>query len=514
MRMTLNTRLTTGVLLSSASWASAQQVIWHVEAADPLDELAIPSVGPDVSGDGVADLLVGFPFEDCGTSTSGVVREFSTATGELTEWCGMTFGGGFGAPVGWLDDVDGRGAPDLVIGERFYNDPFWGLGTGRFQVYAGEDSTLIYEVTGTLQNGHFGMFDICGDMDGDGLRDIIVGATAYGPNLEGKVWLFSSANGSEIRSHVGPSASIVIGRQVLALGDADGDGVEDYAISAYRNINQGRVDVRSGRTGALLFRLDGKSGDNIGVHIARADDLDGDGFDDLLISRVSGADGRVESYSPRTGTLIWSVGGASTIEYFGRPALQVDDQNADGIRDFLMVAAYDDHDDHDSGRVDLISGANLRRLYCYFPDATKVRYFGEALARGADFNGDGIEDLVMGCMDGGSLSNDAGVIQIRAGNDLWLQADPIAPVVGDTVTVDLRGAPAGQLGLIALTAIDNAPTFATLLLAPFDANGELQLSADVDASLSGMEFTLMGWAQNTKGRGPLVDASPFVVSVQ
>ena len=503
------------LLLGTGSLASAQQILWHVEAAAPTDGMGrAVSVGPDVSGDGVADLLVGYVYELCGTNTSGVVREFSTSSGQINGWCGATYAGNFGAPVGWLDDVDGRGAPDVIVGETSFKDPFWGLGTGRFQVLAGEDSSLLYEVVGTLQNGYFGYFAVCGDVDVDGLRDIIVGAPGYGGNAEGKVWLFSGVDGALIREHVGPSSNMYLGMIVLGVGDTDGDGIDDYAMTAALGINKGRVDVRSGRTGSLIFRLDGKSGDNIGSHIARTKDLDGDGRDDLLISRVASRDGKVEAYSPFTGALLWSVSGLSSIEYFGRPTLEVGDQNGDDVPDFLMSVIYDDHDDHDSGRVDLISGANLRRLYRFYPDATKVRFFGETLERGVDFNGDGIEDLIMGCADGGSLSKDAGVLQIRAGNDLWLQADPIAPIVGDTVVVDLRGAMTGRLGLIAVTSIDGAPTFESLLLAPFDANGELQFSADIDASLSGMEFTLMGWAQNRNGRGRLLDATPFVVTVQ
>lgn len=514
MRRAINTALSTGTLLALGAAAPAQQVIWEVVEADPLDGFAAVAVGPDMSGDGVADLLIGYIGEDCGSGTSGVVRMFSTSSGEIQQWCGMSLDGAFGAPVAWFDDVDGRGSPDVVIGEPSYKDPFWGLGTGRLQVYSGEDSSLIYEVVGTLANGHFGQFDVCGDCDGDGLRDLVVGAPGYGGNGEGKVWILSGATGAELRSHVGPSIDMGLGRIVIGLGDVDGDGVDDYAISARRGINSGRVDVRSGRTGALVFRRDGTSAQNVGIYIARASDLDGDGLDDILISRVGAGDGYVEAWSPDTGVLIWSVAGLSPVDYFGRRTAEVGDQNADGVPDFLSFAPEDNHDGKSAGRTDLISGATLRALYRFYPNATKARYYGEIMTRGADFNGDGIEDLVIGTTDGGSLSNDAGILQIRAGNDLWLQADPIDPADGETVVVDLRGAVPGRFGLIALTAIDGLPVFETLLLAPFDSNGELQFCADVDASVSGMEFTLMGWAQSRPGRGPLLDATPFVVTVQ
>lgn len=503
--------LSLGVVIALSNASQAQQVIWQIEAAKPEDLLVGVHVGPDDDGDGVAELLLGYMFESCAPGSGGVVREFSTTSGQLEQWCGTTEFGGFGSPVRWMDDVDGGGQPDIAVGETLYDVSGIGFYVGRIQVYSGETDALIYEVVGTEPNGQFGYFDLGDDVDGVGIRDLVVGSDRYGPIEEGRAWVLSGATGTEIRAHYGSGLDNRLGARVAGLGDADGDGIEDYAISAIGK----QVDVYSGSNGALIRRLTDSAGNNFGIWISRCSDLDGDGLADILVSKVIGAgDGRVEAYSPITGALIWSISGLSSVEYFGRPTLEVGDQNADGVRDFLMTTIYDDHVSRDSGRVDLISGATRRPLYRFYPNATKSSYLGEILARGADFNGDDIEDLVIGTTDGGSLSKDAGLIQIRAGNDLWLQADPTAPIIGNTVIVDLRGPPAGQLGLIALIDIDGTPTFAPLLLAPFDANGELQFSADVDSSLSGMEFTLMGWAQNKKGRGPLVEATPFVVSVQ
>ncbi len=498
-------------LVALSSPMSAQQLIWQVEAAKPEDQLLNASVGPDDDGDGIAELLLGYAGEVCDSASSGVVREFSTVSGQLEQWCGMSRDGYFGAPVRWMDDIDGGGEADFAVAEPFYNAPSVGYGVGRIQVYSGETGALIYEVVGTKNDGFFGGFSVCGDVDGDGLRDLLVGLPRYGPNYEGEVWVVAGADGALLRVHLGTNSDMALGWMTVGLGDVDGDGVDDYAFSA---INW-QVDVCSGSTGALIQRIKDATAGNFGLWIARCDDVDGDGLADILISHMeSVGDGAVDAYSVSTGVRIWSVRGLSKVEYFGLRTLEVGDQNADGIRDFLFYASEDKHDGRSAGRVDLISGANRRALFRFYPNAKGARYYGQLLAPGADFNADGIEDLVIGMPDGGALSKDAGVVQIRAGNDLWLQADPIAPVDGDTVIVDLRGAPAGQLGLIALIAIDGTPVFETLLLAPFDTNGELQLCADVDASVSGMEFTVMGYAQNPKGRGPLVDASPFVVSVK
>jgi hypothetical protein len=267
----------------------------------------------------------------------------------------------------------------------------------------------------------------------------------------------------------------------------------------------------------MIRNLDPSRRNNFGISIARAGDLDGDGLADVVISSTSSGyagRGTVDAYSPASGNLIWTIDNNPLKDYFGFPSVEVADQNDDGIRDYLFCAHEDGHDGKSAGRVDLISGATRRPLYRFYPNVAKARYYGQIMAPGADFNGDGIEDFVIGAPDGGDLSNNAGVVQIRAGNDLWLQDDPIDPVDGDTVVVDLRGAPKKQLGLIALVAIDGVATFETLLLTTFNGHGEIQFCADVDSSVSGMEFTLMGYAQNKNGRGPLVEASPFVVRVQ
>lgn len=106
-----------------------------------------------------------------------------------------------------------------------------------------------------------------------------------------------------------------------------------------------------------------------------------------------------------------------------------------------------------------------------------------------------------------------GRVAAFAGNDLWLQADPEAPAIGDTVFVDLRGGEPGLLGLIAWIDFDGVEVFQALQVVSFDSNGELQFCGDADPSLSGMEFTLIGYAQNRAGRGPLYDSSAVTIVV-
>ena len=194
--------------------------------------------------------------------------------------------------------------------------------------------------------------------------------------------------------------------------------------------------------------------------------------------------------------------------------LGVPDVNGDGWSDYVISSTNDGQRGYLAGSVALISGRTLRPLFRFYPPIERVQYYGTVLAPCADFNGDGILDLVIGTTNGGKFESQGGHVAIYAGNDLWLQAESPTPADGDTVVVDLRGGEPALLGLVALVAVDGTPLFETLLLASFDVNGELQLCGDIDASLSGMEFKLMAWAQNRAGRGRLMDATPFVVTVQ
>ena len=501
----------TVTIVTVASPAAGQQILWQIEANSDDDALAEARVGPDLDGDGVPELFFGFLGELCTATSGGVAKLFSTSGGQLAQWCG-SFPSAFGAPIRWLDDIDGGGTPDFAVGDAAYHEPTLGPNTGRICVYSTETELLLYQVVGTQPDGRLGRFDVIADVNADGARDLLVSLYEYGSSGEGETWILSSVDGSILRMHIGSVPWAFLGRFFGAIGDVDGDGVDDYALSV-----AGGVDVYSGSSGATYRHLAAGKRANFGCSIAKASDLDGDGLADVLISSASTrytGRGVVDAISPASGNVIWTIDNDPLKDFFGRPVIEVADQNDDGYREYLMCAYEDGHDGKSAGRVDLISGATRRPLFIFYPDTSRARYFGQFMAPGADFNGDGIEDFVIGTPDGGDLSNDAGLFQIRAGNDLWLQADPIAPIDGDTVVVDLRGPPKGQLGLIALVAIDGVETFETLLLATFNPRNEMQFCADVDSSLSGMEFTLMGYAQNKNGRGPLLEASPFVVSVQ
>lgn len=501
------------VLCSPMVRASAQQMLWFSDSDELNARYGTTSLGPDLDGDGLPELLVSAPAASCTNRFDGFVDIVSTSVGVLHRWCGAG-GWMFGTTAAWLDDVDSGGVPDVAIGEPNYLDAsYYGWETGRIQVFSTETRQLLYEVVGSQSKAQFGWpLAVVDDCDGDGLRDVLVGGPRYGFSYEGKAWILSARDGSVIRTHDGTIYDERLGSNLIALEDVDGDGVRDYAIFA--EARWGKVEVFSGAAGTELLDLRGSSyDDQLRYPLAGPGDLDGDGLGDLLINRWDGL-AHVEAWSPASGALIWRIDGADPTETFGGWLAAPGDVDGDGHEEVLIAALTDSHAGKLAGRVDLVSGRTLRPLFRFYSPVNLLQYFGEVLGRGADFDGDGRIDLIIGALNGGWHKSVGGHVALYAGNDLWLQADPNRPGSNDLVTVDLRGAEAGTLGMVALVEVHKADVFIPLLVAPFDANGELQLTACTDPSVSGLKFTLLGFAESRRGKGPLRVSAEAIVSVQ
>ena len=130
-----------------------------------------------------------------------------------------------------------------------------------------------------------------GDLDGDGVTELLIGADGASPGgltAAGMAELRSGATGAILHQFDGAAPGDRFGAAVDGAGDVDGDGVPDlvigapmtYAPAAYR----GSVFVYSGATYALIHRIDGHpvTAKALGSSVAGVGDIDGDGFDDIL----------------------------------------------------------------------------------------------------------------------------------------------------------------------------------------------------------------------------------------
>lgn len=270
----------------------------------------------DVNGDGWVDVIGGAPVSD---TTFGVayahVHVYSgewmarTAAGltpttpaELHDIVGLYNHDDFGAAVAPIGDLDGDGLDDFAVGGKRVGS----ANGGYVAIYRGGTTVPFMVAHGTTIHDQFGsaLADV-GDLDGDGLHELAVGAWAddVGPanSLEGSVtvlrgaWLLATGLGSpfpgprELWQRSGTAASSFYGSWVTAVGDLDGDGVSEVAVGAPQGGNStptgnGYVEVMSGRTGTLLFRSSGATfSGQFGRGIAGPGDIDGDGRSDVAI---------------------------------------------------------------------------------------------------------------------------------------------------------------------------------------------------------------------------------------
>jgi len=320
---------------------------------------------------------------------------------------GSRVGETLGASVVGTPDLDGDGVPEILAGAP--QDDFV---TGSAYLYSGSTGAIEMELHPVEIRGLFGgSLAPVGDLDGDGVADLIVGAPfttrpeAYGV---GSVLVFSGATGALIYNFLGTEGGTYMGWSVAGLGDLDGDGIPEIAIgtpyaSVGGNIGVGSVAIRSGATGELVYLLEGQQvGDFLGWSVAAIGDLDGDGVPDLLLGAPNASPagvpqaGNIEARSGATGELLYRIEGVEPAAYFGRTLASLGDIDGDAIDDFVVGAPGASPDRKtQAGSAFLFSGVNGRLLHRFDGNAA-FDEFGGSVAGGGDVDGDGIGDVAIG----------------------------------------------------------------------------------------------------------------------
>jgi len=250
-----------------------------------------------------------------------------------------------------------------------------------------------------------------GDVDGDGVVDLIAGAPLADPGGQadaGSALVFSGATGQLLHRFDG-LAGDQLGHSVAAAGDLDGDGFADLLVGARRarapGIGRaGAVFVFSGATGALLLRVDGlAAGDRLGSSVASAGDLDGDGVPDFLagapLADPAGLDraGSVFAFSGAAGALLFRFDGSFSHEELGTSVAGGGDGNGDGIPDLIAGGPFaDPHGLTDGGSAYVLSGATGALLRRFDGTAADFEFFGDSVADAGDVDADGVSDWIVG----------------------------------------------------------------------------------------------------------------------
>ncbi|MBC8405203.1 MAG: FG-GAP repeat protein [Planctomycetes bacterium] len=298
----------------------------------------------DVDGDGHDDLIVGAYYTDwSGLDKAGAAFVYSGATGLLLyEYYGLTDVDLMGISVAGAGDVNGDGRADFIIGAN-YADPGGRTEAGTASVYSGIDGSLIYQFEGPNADDHLGhSVDGAGDVNADGYADLIVGATD-GFSDDGYVNVYSGQDGTVIH-HIGGFFDETLGYAVSGAGDVDGDGYADFIVSdTEQNGFAGLVQVYSGKTGALHFEVDGSLVEyKLGISVSGAGDVNGDGFDDVIMGSQKGPGGRIYIYSGVDGTQLHQLVAAADYDHFGDSVSGAGDINQDGYADVIIGALNTD----------------------------------------------------------------------------------------------------------------------------------------------------------------------------
>ncbi|CAN5523543.1 hypothetical protein BH10BAC5_BH10BAC5_23310 [soil metagenome] len=385
------------IYYGGAAMNNIADVVLNGESANNQFGFSLSFAG-DVNGDGYDDIIVGAKL---GASNFG--RAYIYFGGSImnnTEdviLTGESAFSSFGYSVSSAGDVNGDGFSDVIVGAINQNGNF-----GKAYLYYGSSSMdNIYDLAFNEDSfSYFGnSVHSAGDVNADGYSDIVIGAFWYSSNL-GRVYIYYGGSVPDNVPDVvltGDSPSSGFGVSVASAGDLNNDGIDDLIIG---NVLSKAFVYKNSLTGTDIADLNfiGEAGGNqFGVWCSNAGDVNGDGFDDLIVGSpfYNNIGKAYLYYGGITMDVIPDVvfNGESAGNIFGN-SVTGGDLNADGYSDIIVSApGYNSN----TGKVYIYYGAASMDNV---PDITMLgvavnNYFGFPLSCG-DINGDGYSDLLTG----------------------------------------------------------------------------------------------------------------------
>jgi hypothetical protein len=353
-----------------------------------------------------------------------VVDPMSTAS--LVDVEGGQNGARLGQSVASAGDVNGDGFDDLVVGASQWDDGesneggawlFLGSATGP------ETTAAAWYAQSDQANAQFGTAVAgLGDVNGDGFSDVLVGAQEYdaGQSNEGRVFLYlGSASGlSAVADWTSESnqADGRLGLSLAAAGDVNGDGFADAIVGSphYDNghSDEGRAWLYLGSPLGLTVHAwtaeVNQTGAEFGHAVGGAGDVNGDGFDDVIVGAPlfdagHTNEGKAYVYNGTASGLAaspsWSNDSNQSEAQTGYSVDGAGDVNGDGYADVVVGIRYWDGGDTNEGRAEVFlgssSGLESVESWGFEPDRPSS-YAGWKVAGAGDVNGDGHGDILIG----------------------------------------------------------------------------------------------------------------------
>lgn len=359
----------------------------------------------DVNGDGYGDVVVGASPAYFNTLGIGQAVLFegtaagTTATPAVTLSTGSTTDA-FGFSVAAAGDVNGDGFDDVLVGAYWADQVFLYLGSG-----SGLSAVAATKLEGSASSGYFGYTMAgAGDVNGDGYDDVIVGDFTED---EAYIYLGSAAGlAATAATTLDGDGNQDFGYSVSGAGDVNGDGFDDVIVStttcdgseAAAYVYKGSALGVALTPFAAILGLD-DPGNYCMILAAAAGDINGDGYDDVLAgSMYVDANGRVDAYhGSATGiSFATTLTGASDQDWFGASLRGAGDVNGDSFADVIVGApGYAGF----TGRTYVYQGGvfGLATTATTVLDApAPASFFGQSTSSAGDVNADGYADVIVG----------------------------------------------------------------------------------------------------------------------